>query len=237
MNAKNYRPDIDGLRALAVVPVILYHGGVPGFSGGFVGVDVFFVISGYLIAGIIHRELQSDSFSIAGFYERRVRRILPALVVVLVASAIAGWFLLLPDAFSDLGGAIAATSLFASNIWFWRNSGGYFDRASEFEPLLHTWSLAVEEQFYLFFPLLMILIARRSPKFQLACITILCAISFVLAAFSVHWKPGPTFYLLPTRAWELGLGVILALGMFAPPNRQESQMASGWPALLCSWLA
>lgn len=211
MTAKNYRADIDGLRAVAVIPVVLYHAGVPSFGGGFIGVDIFFVISGYLIAGIIHREIQSGTFTIAAFYERRARRILPALFAVLIFSLVAGWFLLLPEAFEDLGFAILTTSLFGSNIWFWKNTGGYFDRASEFEPLLHTWSLAVEEQFYIFFPLLLLLLARRSGRFQFATIVVLCGASFLLSVFAVYWREAATFYLLPMRAWELGAGVLLAI--------------------------
>ena len=149
-----YRSEIDGLRALAVVPVILYHAGFPGFSGGFLGVDIFFVISGYLIGGIIYSELLSGSFSILRFYERRARRILPALFAVTLASTVAAWLWLSPEALSDYGKSLVAVTAFASNIHFWREAG-YFATDAGLNPLLHTWSLAVEEQFYIFFPLLM----------------------------------------------------------------------------------
>lgn len=152
----NYRREIDGLRALAVLPVILFHAGFETFSGGFVGVDVFFVISGYLITTIILSELEQGKFSIANFYERRARRILPALFFVLLVCIPFAWFWLLPSDMIDFSKSLVAVSVFASNIMFWRESG-YFDTAAELKPLLHTWSLAVEEQYYVFFPLFLIL--------------------------------------------------------------------------------
>src|SRR5215203_4067774 len=147
-----YRADIDGLRAVAILPVILFHAGVPGFSGGYVGVDVFLVISGFLITQLLLHDLATDRFSIARFYERRIRRIFPALFALLaVVTVLASW-LLLPQDLVDYGRSAIATSLFVSNIDFWEHAG-YFARAAEETPLLHTWSLAVEEQFYIFFPL------------------------------------------------------------------------------------
>jgi peptidoglycan/LPS O-acetylase OafA/YrhL len=143
MSALKYRRDIDGLRSLAVVPVVLGHAGIAGFSGGYVGVDIFFVISGFLITGIILREIEEDRFSILKFYERRARRILPALFAVLTVCAVVGWFLLSPIRLDGLAKSMAATLLFLSNIWFWHSTGDYFGTAAEFEPLLHTWSLAV----------------------------------------------------------------------------------------------
>ena len=141
-----YRADIDGLRAIAVIGVVLFHAGL-GVSGGFVGVDVFFVISGFLITSLILRDLDRGSFSIVDFWERRARRIFPALAVVVIVTLIAGWFLMLPFGFQVLGQSAVALTVFASNIQFWRTSG-YFDPAAEENPLLHTWSLSVEEQFY-----------------------------------------------------------------------------------------
>jgi len=151
-----YRADIDGLRAIAVIGVVLFHAGL-GVSGGFVGVDVFFVISGFLITSLILRDLDSGSFSIVDFWERRARRIFPALAVVVIVTLIAGWFLMLPFGFQVLGQSVVALTVFASNMQFWRTSG-YFAPAAEENSLLHTWSLSVEEQFYLVVPLLLLLV-------------------------------------------------------------------------------
>ena len=158
---KDYRPDIDGLRAIAVLAIIFFHLDLPPFHGGYVGVDIFFVISGYLITSIILREIATGSFSLIRFYERRVRRILPALAVVLVATLAAGGLLLGPTAFAELARSAVATSLFGSNIFF-LHGAGYFEGVSESKPLLHTWSLAVEEQFYILFPVVLLLIAHRA---------------------------------------------------------------------------
>ena len=134
----NYRPDIDGLRAIAVLPVVFYHAGVADFTGGYVGVDIFFVISGFLITTIIHRELAEGRFSVLRFYERRARRILPALFAVIVASLIAGWFILGPGDYDQMGQSIVSALLFVSNMFFWRNAGGYFQNATDYLPMLHT---------------------------------------------------------------------------------------------------
>ena len=155
----HYRREIDGLRAVAVVPVILFHAGFTIFSGGFVGVDIFFVISGYLITSIILAECRDGRFSIIRFYERRARRILPALTVVVLACIPFAWMWMLPDQLRDFSQSIVAVALFASNILFWRQSG-YFDPVAEEKPLLHTWSLAVEEQYYMLFPLFVFLMWR-----------------------------------------------------------------------------
>lgn len=208
-----YRPDIDGLRALAVVPVVLSHAGAIGFTGGFVGVDIFFVISGYLITKIINTELVEGRFSILNFYERRARRILPALFAVLFFCFIAGWFILVPRDFSRMAQSEVSVVLFFSNFWFWQNSGGYFDGATHYLPLLHTWSLAVEEQFYILFPGLLWLLhkfAKRSVVFWTMTM-VLC--SFVASVWATPRVPDVAFYLLPTRIWELGFGALLALGI------------------------
>ena len=208
-----YRPDIDGLRAVAVIPVVLYHAGEQFFSGGYVGVDVFFVISGFLIAGIIAREIENDSFSLVNFYERRARRILPALFVVIGATLAAGWVIAWPNNYIEIGESALATVFFSSNFYFWQSTD-YFATAAEYRPLLHTWSLAVEEQFYIFFPLLLILLATL-PRTRL--VAYLAAIFVISLAMSVAWTvtaPGAAFYLAPVRAWELLVGVFLALNIF-----------------------
>lgn len=205
-----YRPDIDGLRAIAVLPVILFHAGFDWFSGGYVGVDVFFVISGYLITNILLREIRSGTFSLVHFYERRARRILPALFLVCLASLPVAWWLLPPQALTDFAQSLIATATFWSNILFWLESD-YFAATAELKPLLHTWSLAIEEQFYLFFPLILLLLA----KWQLSRINLLillfAVISYGLMLWGLPRYPEATFYLLPTRAWELMAGALLAV--------------------------
>ncbi|MBN1929651.1 MAG: acyltransferase [Chlorobiaceae bacterium] len=207
----NYRADIDGLRAIAVLAVLFFHTEVPGFTGGFVGVDVFFVISGYLITSIILKEIKAEKFSIARFYERRIRRIFPALFPVIAFVLAAGAYLFDANAFKDLGQSIAATTLFSSNILFWRESG-YFAAPSLQKPLLHTWSLAVEEQFYIIFPLALAFIHRYLKGQYLLWVMAAFIISLVASIYGVAHHPGATFYLVPTRAWELMVGSMLALG-------------------------
>jgi peptidoglycan/LPS O-acetylase OafA/YrhL len=206
----DYRREIDGLRALAVVPVILSHTGIEMFSGGFVGVDVFFVISGYLITTIILAELEQEKFSIVNFYERRARRILPALFVIMLVSFVLGYFLLMPDEFKNLGQSFVATSLFSNNVLLGITSG-YWDLASEFKPLLHTWSLGVEEQFYVIVPILLLIfwkIGRTSIVYLLWSIFF---ISLLFAVWFVNISPKWSFYLLPTRAWEICIGALAAI--------------------------
>lgn len=205
-----YRREVDGLRAVAVIPVILFHAGFDAFSGGFVGVDVFFVISGYLITGIISAELAQGKFSLVGFYERRARRILPALTVVVAACIPLSWLLLAPSDLKDFWQSVVAVSLFASNILFWLESD-YFDAAAELKPLLHTWSLAVEEQFYLFFPLLLALVWPLGARRVVAVLLGAGVASFALAQWTTENHPAASFYLLPTRAWELLIGALVAL--------------------------
>lgn len=231
----NYRPDIDGLRTIAVVPVVLYHAGALGVTGGFIGVDVFFVISGFLITTIIHRELVEGRFSILRFYERRARRILPALFAVMLASLVAGWFILAPADYANMGESIASALLFVSNLWFWRNSGGYFQGATDYLPMLHTWSLAVEEQFYIFFPLLLMLLHRIGRRLVLPLVGVLVLGSFVLAIWATPRMPSASFYLLPTRIWELGLGSLLALGVVpsaGPRALREAVALAGLAGML-----
>lgn len=212
-----YRADIDGLRAIAVLSVLFFHMKSPVFSGGYVGVDIFFVISGYLITTIIIREIANNDFSIAQFYERRFRRILPALTVVITISLATGSLLLHPNTLIDLGKSAIATTLFSSNILFYFESG-YFDGPAELKPLLHTWSLAVEEQFYIFFPLLLVLIARAGTRHYLKWLVVLGSLSFVACVLGTNVNASGAFYLIPARAWELFMGSILALHALPIPK-------------------
>jgi peptidoglycan/LPS O-acetylase OafA/YrhL len=207
----HYRPDVDGLRAVAVIPVVLFHAGIPIFGGGYVGVDVFFVISGYLITSIIASELDKESFSILIFYQRRIRRIFPALIVVMSFCVAVGFLLLTPNDYQSLGKSVLAASLFVSNIFFWKEVGYFAAPASEM-PLLHTWSLAIEEQFYLFFPLFLSILSRRFREIRTPAVVAVCLISFIAAAVLVNYKPGATFFLGFSRAWELLVGCLIALG-------------------------
>ncbi|MBX8470652.1 acyltransferase [Pseudomonas sp. RIT778] len=209
MSTLAYRRDIDGLRAVAVIAVVLFHFGVPGITGGFVGVDVFFVISGYLITSIIWNQRQAGRFSFVEFWSRRARRILPALFAMIIAVLAVGWFLLAPKDYEELGRSVRYQVMFVSNILFMRQDG-YFDVASDLKPLLHTWSLAVEEQFYIVFPLLLTLMSSRLKHWRLALFGILL-VSFGLSVWAVHHHPEKAFFLLPMRAWELLAGAMLAI--------------------------
>ncbi|WP_201191509.1 acyltransferase family protein [Pseudomonas fluorescens] len=209
MHTFGNRRDIDGLRALAVIPVVLFHFGFSTFSGGFVGVDVFFVISGFLITSILFREIGAQRFSFVDFWARRARRIIPALSVVMLATLALGWLLLTAKDFSELGRTVRYQSLFISNILFMREDG-YFAPASDLKPLLHTWSLAVEEQYYIFFPLLMVLLMRHIRHWRWVLFAVLL-ISFGLNVAYIERKPDVAFFSLPTRAWELLCGAMLAV--------------------------
>jgi peptidoglycan/LPS O-acetylase OafA/YrhL len=232
MSGPRYRPDIDGLRALAILPVLLFHYRVPGFSGGFVGVDVFFVISGYLIAGLIAGEMREGRFSILKFYERRIRRIFPALFALLAATTAAAWFILFPSDFARYARSLFATAFFASNFEFWRELG-YFDVAAAQKPLLHLWSIAVEEQFYLLFPPILMLVAGSSRRRALATVCAILAASFAFSLWSVDHAPSFAFYMLPARAWELMLGAVLAIGAFAPPRARLLREALATAGVVC----
>lgn len=205
----NYRREIDGLRAVAVLPVILFHAGFAPFAGGYVGVDIFFVISGYLITSILIADLEAGQFSLARFYERRARRILPALFFVILCCLpfAAAW--MVPSQLKDFSQALVATSLFASNILFWVKTD-YFAPAAEENPLLHTWSLAVEEQFYIIFPILLWLLWRTGRGQVFWVIVTLCVISLGFSEWAWRNSPSTNFYMITSRAWELGAGALCA---------------------------
>jgi peptidoglycan/LPS O-acetylase OafA/YrhL len=211
---------------VAVIPVVLYHFGVPGFSGGFVGVDVFFVISGFLISSLIYHEIAERRFTIVNFYERRIRRIFPALFFLLFVTGIFAYFEFLPTTFNRFGESVSATSIFLSNMEFWREAG-YFDTAADQKPLLHTWSLAVEEQFYLVFPPLMILTARFLRGQYTAVFAVLFAASLGLSIWGTSAAPDSTFYLLPPRMWELLVGGLIAVGALSLPLVTMAQNVLG----------
>ena len=198
-NPLRYRPEIDGLRAVAVIPVILLHAGFDLFSGGFVGVDIFFVISGFLITTIISSALDVEKFSLLSFYERRARRILPALYLVLLACSFYALFFQFPFAARDLSQSIFATTVFAENILLLIETNDYFDLDSELKPLLHTWSLAVEEQYYLIFPLSLIILWRLGKKSVYAILAGVGLFSLGLSQWAAYAYPSLDFYLLPTR--------------------------------------
>ena len=204
-----YRPEIDGLRAIAVLSIVLYHAKVDLFSGGFVGVDIFFVISGYLITSILLKDLQTGRFSFLGFYERRLRRILPALLFMAIVVSAVSYAYLLPTELKNFGRSLAAMATFWANIFFYKESG-YFDTLSESKPLLHTWSLSVEEQFYIFLPLIMFFIFKRFRANICLVLTIIAIISLILSLVMINKDPDGVFYLLHYRAWELLAGAILA---------------------------
>ncbi len=225
-----HRREVDGLRAIAVLAVILFHAGLRHFAGGFVGVDVFFVISGYLITTIILAEHDGGRFSLVRFYERRARRILPALFVVMAVCIPVAWLLLLPADLRSFGRSIAAVSVFLSNVLFWRDSG-YFDTEAGLKPMLHTWSLGVEEQFYLLFPLLVIVVWRFGKRWLGAIILVIAMASLTEAQRGVTTHPGATFMLLPGRGWELLIGSLLALvgsrGSWRTPSIDNAGSALG----------
>jgi len=210
-----YRPEIDGLRALAVGPVVLFHAGIGGWSGGFVGVDVFFVISGFLITAILAREIRAGTFSTLQFYERRIRRIFPALLCMFALCWAVAFGLLMPPDFKAFARSMVASSLFSSNILFWVE-GGYFDTAAELKPLLHTWSLSVEEQFYILFPGLLLFLLTKVRHWRLA-LGVVFSISLLACVLVTPSMPAAAFYLPMFRMWELLCGAFVALSIgFAP---------------------
>ncbi len=232
--ALKHRPDIDGLRAVAVLLVVLYHVGVPGITGGFIGVDVFFVISGYLITSLLVLEAEAHGrISLSDFYARRVRRLFPALMIVVLVSLALGAVFLLPvfGEQAKLVKSAMATSIYLSNFYFWKYTGNYFDGPAELEPMLHTWSLAVEEQFYLFWPLLIIGVTllcrpgsarfRRNVGIAMAAILVL---SFAVSLWSTTANPREAYYLMPSRAWQFAVGGLIAV---VPLGKNDSHTSAG----------
>lgn len=231
----DYRADIDGLRAVAVLLVLLFHAGL-GFPGGYIGVDVFFVISGFLITGLILGEQQRGTFTLRGFWGRRIRRIIPAATVVAAASLVAGLLLMLPTDLEELAQSVAAQQVMLSNVFFWRHTD-YFDGPAEVKPLLHTWSLAVEEQFYLGFPFLLVLCRKFLKRHTALVLAALAVASLALGEWMVRRHPSAAFYLLPTRMWELLTGALL---VFAPrPSgwRRSWREAGAWLGMAAILLA
>ena len=227
---KTYRPDIDGLRAIAVLGVVLFHAGVRPLAGGYVGVDIFFVISGYLITTILAADRRAGRLSIAAFYHRRIRRIFPALFVMAATCVVIAAPIFLPTDFAAFGRSLVAMALFSSNVYFeaTREAAGYFDVASQTQLLLHTWSLAVEEQFYIVLPLGLVLLRRCSDATVVRCLAIIAAISFAYSVWACAAWPADAFYDVASRAWELLLGSLLALR--APPklaSRVSREISAG----------
>lgn len=235
MNALRYRPEVDGLRAVAVMPVILFHAGFSAFPGGFVGVDIFFVISGYLITSIILADMAAGTFGFGQFYERRARRILPALTVVTAVTLLFAWHILLPAQFESFGESIGTMGLFLSNHYF-QNKVDYFGEAAELQPMLHTWSLSVEEQFYLLFPPLLLLMWRLRVRRIWPVLLLLGSGSLWAAQYALTISPEFAFFSLPTRAFELIAGALLAtLGLHGSAARGQvllAQVAAGTGVVL-----
>jgi peptidoglycan/LPS O-acetylase OafA/YrhL len=226
-----YRPEIDGLRAFAILPILLLHCGVSQLQGGFVGVDIFFVISGYLITAIITREIEAGSFTLADFYRRRIVRILPALLAMAAIVLAVGCWLLFPNQLQDLGRSAASVGAFASNIYFYATTD-YFAQSAELKPLVHTWSLAVEEQFYLLYPLFLLAMRNRSRRTIIRALIALAIASFAVGGWQ-SWQGDVTagFYLLPSRIWELMLGGLVALGAYPRISSRLLRDVLCWLAL------
>lgn len=233
-----YRPEIDGLRAVAVIPVILFHAGFSAFSGGFVGVDIFFVISGYLITTILLNEMREGRFSIVNFYEKRARRILPVLFLVMLVSIPFSWFLLVPEDMKDFSESLVAVMTFSSNIFFWQEEFSYWDTASELKPLLHTWTLAVDEQYYLLFPVFLILMWRYKKRWMFLTLLLVTISSFFISQWGAYHAPSTAFYWLPMRIWEIAIGAFISVYLlYIKPTRQRQlnkvvHEMLGWAGLL-----
>jgi peptidoglycan/LPS O-acetylase OafA/YrhL len=235
MDKMNYRPEIDGLRAIAVLPVVLFHAGFSVFSGGYVGVDIFFVISGYLITTILLTEMEQDKFSLVNFYERRARRILPALFFVMFTSTVAAFFFLSPSHMQDFSQSLVAISLFSSNILFWQETG-YWGVENELKPLLHTWSLAVEEQYYILFPLFLMLMWKFRKRWIFSSFVFIALISFLFSQYLSNVAPTANFFLLPTRGWELAIGSVIAFYFLYRPKEISTLLSNKYVEELMGFL-
>lgn len=210
MDKRSYRPDIDGLRAIAVLAVLFYHAALKPFSGGYIGVDIFFVISGFLITGLIVKDIRSNQFSLVTFYERRIRRIFPAYFTVAVVVGLSGAWLYDANTFKALAESLIASTLSLANILFY-SQAGYFDGPSHLKPLLHTWSLSVEEQFYLFLPLILFLIFKYARRWLTPILVVLLLVSLAGSVFVMQTNSDAAFYMAHLRAWELLIGGLIAL--------------------------
>ncbi len=209
----SYRKDIDGLRGLSILLVILFHAKIPGFSNGFIGVDIFFVISGFLITSIILKDLNNSQFSLKSFYFRRVKRILPVFLLILLAASVLSFLYMLPNDLTHFAEWLLASLVILPNMAAWYFMGNYFSPAADSLPLLHLWSLGIEEQFYLAFPILLIILVKYSSNrnFLSFVVALICSFSWLLALWGSINYPGSAFYLLPTRSWELLLGSLVAM--------------------------
>ena len=228
MTELRYRPDVDGLRAVAVVLVLLFHANL-GWAGGFVGVDVFFVISGFLITGVIRKQQHAGTFTMRNFWVRRIRRIIPASILMVGGTLIIGSVVLFRSDFRELVYSAVAQLVMLANVFFWQQTG-YFAGSAELKPLMHMWSLAVEEQFYLGYPFLLVLLNRTSNKTAGRVLASIAILSFALSVWGVHHYPRATFFLLPARAWEMLLGGLI---WFVPPPEKLTQ----WKSETLSWFA
>jgi len=236
--ANKYRPEVDGMRALAVLSVLFFHAKISGFSGGFVGVDIFYVISGFLITSIILADLDRDRFSFVLFYERRMRRIFPALFTVVLFCVLAAGVVFVPKDFAAFGKSLIAATLFVSNVFFKREAGidGYFDRSSDSQALLHTWSLSVEEQFYLLFPIGLILLIRWTKGRKARYLLSATVVSFAICIWATQYRSLSAFYMLVPRAWELLIGSLLAMKIVPPLKRRVARELLGLLGLgLIAW--
>lgn len=223
-----YRREIDGLRAVAVLSVIFFHAGLKSFKGGYVGVDIFFVISGYLITSILLAEFEQSKFSILNFYERRARRIMPALFFVMAICVPLSWLIFLPKDLESFFKSLVAIPMFRSNIFFWKDVD-YFATASEIKPLLHTWSLAVEEQYYILFPIFLFTFWRIGKRFILGMLILIATLSLIRAQVISSSKVSENFFLLPTRFWEISIGALIT---FIPLNKL--QLKRKWRESVCA---
>jgi peptidoglycan/LPS O-acetylase OafA/YrhL len=231
MSSIKYRPYVDGLRAFAVIPVLLFHLGFDWIPGGFLGVDVFFVISGFLITSIILKESYQGTFTFQNFWLRRVRRILPVLSVVLMCTLFASYFIAFRPDMNAFGKDSLSASFSFANINMWLRTGDYWGTLAESSPFLHTWSLSVEEQFYIFFPVLLVVLLRFGRRFVFPAIVCVTMVSFALFLYAAEHSPTACFYLLPMRAWELAAGCLLAIFL-----RHNEWSARGLAAHFGAWL-